>query len=478
MKKIVKWLLSSIFIFLFGCNDWLDVQPKADVTQKVIFSTPDGFESALAGIYTSLVEPSLYSNDLTMGKMDMLGQYYTADYDIGSNYKEIRDLNYESAGLIAFFKEVWSGLYKIIANCNVLIEELEKRGEKLLTPRRYHIIKGEAYALRAFLHLELDRMFTARYVNGSEHAIPYMEKFDMFLPEHLAQKEVIERVIQDLQTGITALRAGNDPVCSGNFGIEMDEFENFDYFLSNRKERLNYYAAYALLARAYMWKGDYKNALIAVDTVLNTDYYPKDPTAENTFVSGDLLISDEIMFWLRDDKTDETYKRYGEVVQENYSAFLSLESIETYFLDIGDYRKVHGIKANNSKLLPSSIKYKSKSDDDNENYLVHRLPVIRKAELLYYKAEILFDENPQQAMELMNDFQRTRGIATEIIGIVKKEDFMRLITYDARREFIGEGQFFLFNKRLNQNLYYGKKEVNMSEAWVFPKPKEELEFTK
>ncbi|MEG2556773.1 MAG: RagB/SusD family nutrient uptake outer membrane protein, partial [Odoribacter sp.] len=362
-----------------------------------------------------------------------------------------------------------------IANCNVLIEELEKSGKTVLLPHRFHIIKGEAYSLRAFLHLELNRMFAARYVDGTEKSIPYVEQFDMQISKHLSQEEVMAKIIKDFQIGIAELKEGDDPAISGNLGLDMDESETIDFFMSSRSERLNYYAAYALLARAYMWKGDRDNALVAIDTVLNTKNYPKYPTNEWTFSAPnneDLLVSSEIIFRLRDEKILKSYEWFTKIEQNNYSGFLALKNIEEYFIDGGDYRKIHSIKTNNSEMYPYSIKYK-KGDDYSVG---RRIPVIRVAELLYYKAEILYDKQPQEAIRILDDFQKTRGIAVEVDKSVNKKDFIKLITQDARREFIGEGQFFLFNKRLGQNLYYGKKEIQMEDFWIFPKPDGELEF--
>lgn len=38
---------------LTSCSDWFDVSPKTDVKAEELFETPEGFESALAGIYIS-----------------------------------------------------------------------------------------------------------------------------------------------------------------------------------------------------------------------------------------------------------------------------------------------------------------------------------------------------------------------------------------------------------------------------------------
>lgn len=55
---------------------WFDVNPKTDVEAEDLFSTPDGFESALAGIYIASTERQAYGDNWTFGFMDKLVQSY------------------------------------------------------------------------------------------------------------------------------------------------------------------------------------------------------------------------------------------------------------------------------------------------------------------------------------------------------------------------------------------------------------------
>ena len=49
MKKIA-YLLIALFSFA-SCEQWLDVTPNTDVPAKELFTTENGFKSALAGLY-------------------------------------------------------------------------------------------------------------------------------------------------------------------------------------------------------------------------------------------------------------------------------------------------------------------------------------------------------------------------------------------------------------------------------------------
>ena len=52
MKKLInKTIILSLFVALTGCNDWLDVSPKADMKAEDLFGTEAGFRDALVGVY-------------------------------------------------------------------------------------------------------------------------------------------------------------------------------------------------------------------------------------------------------------------------------------------------------------------------------------------------------------------------------------------------------------------------------------------
>ena len=63
-----------------SCSDWLDVKMEDNVMENTLFSTNDGFQVALNGIYISLVD--LYANDLTTSIIDVMAQYYNVSFAI------------------------------------------------------------------------------------------------------------------------------------------------------------------------------------------------------------------------------------------------------------------------------------------------------------------------------------------------------------------------------------------------------------
>lgn len=78
------------------------------------------------GIYQEMVSPELYGRELSWGMASALGQDYSTE-EAGAVYKEVQKYNFENASVKNVTASIWTKAYNIIANCNKLIEEIEKR---------------------------------------------------------------------------------------------------------------------------------------------------------------------------------------------------------------------------------------------------------------------------------------------------------------------------------------------------------------
>ena len=90
MNKKLRYMMLCLSLFAFGCNDWLDVQPKSQVKEEDLFSSESGFRDALTGIYALMGRVETYGGNSTMGFMDMLAQTYSkVDYDYEDAFLQI-----------------------------------------------------------------------------------------------------------------------------------------------------------------------------------------------------------------------------------------------------------------------------------------------------------------------------------------------------------------------------------------------------
>jgi starch-binding outer membrane protein, SusD/RagB family len=135
--------------------------------------------------------------------------------------------------------ETWMYGYNIIRDCNYLIENVDRlRDEDTIKANN---IKGQAYAIRALIHHNLVNVFAQPYKYTSEAShdgIPYVLSSDQtILVSRQSVAEVYSNVISDLKTAIALL-----PASTANKA-----------FISRN-------AAKAILARIYLFKGDYELA--------------------------------------------------------------------------------------------------------------------------------------------------------------------------------------------------------------------------
>lgn len=57
IRKIYTTLVSVAFaaMTLTSCSDWLNVSPSDEIKEEYLFSTGDGFRTALNGIYLQII---------------------------------------------------------------------------------------------------------------------------------------------------------------------------------------------------------------------------------------------------------------------------------------------------------------------------------------------------------------------------------------------------------------------------------------
>lgn len=159
MKNL--FLLFTILLGLNSCNSWLDVQPYDRVAEDVVFESVKGFENALNGIYIELNTNSLYGQYLSCEMIEIMAQRYSVNKSNAFNY-DLMLHKYTEQGCKARFASIWKDAYSLIANINLLLKNCESH-RNVLTDEYYNLLKGECYALRAFLHFDIFRLFGPVY---------------------------------------------------------------------------------------------------------------------------------------------------------------------------------------------------------------------------------------------------------------------------------------------------------------------------
>ena len=163
-KKFLIIACGSLMLGLASCKKWLDIQPKTNISERILFEDEQGFKDALTGVYVQLANPSLYAKEFTMATLDVLAQQYDVTASTHTYY-ETGKYNYENGNVQARLNQFWSLGYKAIANINNLLASIDKKKD-VFSNNNYELIKGEALGLRAFIHFDLFRAFGPIPANG------------------------------------------------------------------------------------------------------------------------------------------------------------------------------------------------------------------------------------------------------------------------------------------------------------------------
>ncbi|MBR2980757.1 MAG: RagB/SusD family nutrient uptake outer membrane protein [Odoribacter sp.] len=474
MRKTSIYLaLIAMLLGFVACEDYLDVKPKSQVEADELFSDEGGYEDALWGAYGLMTKTSLYGRELTFGTVDVLAQTYYSTCSGSSTYDEMRMYNYENASVESTFNSIWSGMYNVIANVNNMIRHIVVDDTTKFSANRYNVYLGEAYALRAYLHFDLLRLYAPAYsVNPEAMAIPYITQYTYNPTPSSTVKVVLDSVVSDL-TKAANLLSVSDPIVTGE---EITNAE--DLFMLNRHFHMNYYAVKATLARVYMYMGMTTEASTCAKEVIESGLFTwttQDKVAHQDEVEQDRIFSPEHIFALQIENLEDYYQNY---LNDTKIAGLSLLISDSY-LDNRfppathefDYRRVYSYST--YAQTSTSERYCKKLwqvENGNEDY-AKRMPLIRLPEMILIAAEAdIFDTTIY-----LNELRAARGITTTV-DYMTDEELMAEIRAEYIREFTCEGQLFYYYKRNNSTTMDGLVGEFNTELYVLPLPEEEIEF--
>ena len=494
MKNII-WI-AIILLGLSSCKKWLDVNPVSQVPEEELFKTPEGFEDALNGVYTSCTNMNLYGYQLSCGFPEVLAQNYSfgTDDDI-LRFKQTAQYNYKDLNFIARKDTAWSGLYHAVVNCNLILQNLETNGN-VLTADRHALIKAEALALRGFLHFDLLRLFAPSYKTGAGvKAIPYVTAFSNKATPLSTVNEVLTKIATDLEDAKKLIRPV-DPILAAAYipsypnpfddpnapDIIPEEERANSLFLQNRRHRLNYYAICGELARVYLYQEKNNEALSNAREVIGSKKFPW--TEKSFFIEADPRYKDRIMYkellfgWYVPNMKDTLASRFN----AGRKGFVIDEVAANTLYETGngggdDWRyKQWFITGTASGTTPYFELQKYKRDfERNLHYLM--LPGIRLTEMYYIAAESMYDSDPAGAVGYLNTVLQNRGYIDPVTA-ASKEILIQELLKEVRKETYGEGQIFYMYKRLNKSIptQLGGSTPASDKIFVMPLPDNEIEF--
>lgn len=236
-----------------GCRKLIEIDPPIDSVTTVEVFTNDGLAiSAMAGVYSGMChgfgrnprENTGFSTGLStvIGGLSSDELYLLAGAGGGDLY--LYNTNRISAVNSAASTTIWTSGYKVIYGANAVIEGIAASTSGALHDNIRTRLTGEAKFVRAFSYFYLTNFF------GD---VPMVLTVDFNKTKNLSrmpQEQVYQQIIKDLKEAQAAL-------------LE-------DYSAANDERVIpNKWAATLLLARAYLYTGDYVNAAAQATAVIN-----------------------------------------------------------------------------------------------------------------------------------------------------------------------------------------------------------------
>ena len=249
MKRLFIPLYLLLSLLTASCESFLDVNPKGTVEEDKQFANVQGFREAMYGAYATIASKPLYGQQLSWGFTDQIGQMFVYASPGQLSYKA-GQYSYQVAEVREVIDNIWSALYQEISYVNNIIEHAESTA---LTDPDITLIKGEAYALRAYLHFDVLRLFADDYIRSTKRdGIPYSLHYDLKLKELLSLDKAYEQVLADLTTAEEALKDDDH--------VTTDRTDLNSVYAKLRYMHMNKYAVYALKARVYHAMGKNEEA--------------------------------------------------------------------------------------------------------------------------------------------------------------------------------------------------------------------------
>ena len=421
-----------------GCKkDFLDLESTESINYSNAFNSEAKLQAAMTGIY-DLITNNIYTYNIILNsevKGEDVFPNSTGNYNrFVAGYQYIQTVN---SGEL---QSHWSQGYKIIANCNQLIENAPKAPISVSDAVKTRFI-AEATAIRAFVHFQLVQEFGAKpYALDPEAlGVPVVEKSigptDEF-PARAKVKDVYASILKDLTLAETDFPAGLKDVY-----------------------RLNLNSIKAIEARVYLAMGNW----------LKASEYAKASRAGYTLGSGSSLLegfrapTSEWIWGLNSTADDNDFylevQSFYDPYDRGYSSFRVTEEFFNSF-DDNDFRK-------NQFRIPADVGGDPTTGDYDlfgDGYLTSKFVfdgsggndqlLIRASEMVLTEAEAearIGGVNELAAKNALLIIQQ-RANPAAILSLNTGETLIQEILLERRKELFGEGQRFYDILRTKQSL--------------------------
>ncbi|PZX61789.1 RagB/SusD family nutrient uptake outer membrane protein [Hydrotalea sandarakina] len=370
LKKYALTVCSSALI-LMGCSkNFIVENPNDSVPSTQALNTESGLQDALNGAYAGLRAVALYGRDFpVIGDLQADNTYV----ETKNSGRYLSQYNYSVVSSDAVVGEMWNQAYITILRVNNIIDAN-------VTGPNVAAIKAQAYAIRGLLYFKLVNIYAQPYtVDSTSLGVPIVLHFNPNLfPARNKVSEVYSQIISDLKMAVA-----NAPAYSTSV-------------------RISKYAAEGLLARAYLYMGDYADAKsAAVDVINNGPFTLVTPNNYAAFWQNPAARTDavETMFEVDCDAINNNgFDDLGGIYYNGYNDIYCSSQLYNLY-SATDVRRGLLVPGTTKSGSPAYIviKFPNAQNTDRDN-----LKVIRLAEVYLIAAEASLPTNQTDALYYLN----------------------------------------------------------------------------
>lgn len=267
----------------FSCKKFVEIDPpRTELLKPVVFTSDATANAAMIGVYSELRSTVANSG----GSVTYLSTFSSDELLYYGGHPDIEQFNDNDLIPENFFNlQLWSVMYKIVYSVNSIIEGIS--ASTAVSAELKVQLEGEAKFIRAFNYYYLVNLFgDVPLITSTDY------RANTTMPRTSIQ-QVYQQIITDLTEAETLLP------------------DNYN-FASNERVRVNKFAAKALLARVYLFTGDWVKAESkATEVIGNVALYSLESDLSKVFLRNSseaifqiwssIIPSDVGAFYERDD---------------------------------------------------------------------------------------------------------------------------------------------------------------------------------
>jgi len=396
-----------------SCQKFVQISPPStQIVTASVFNDDNAATAALTSIYTAMQAES-WSMSQNAGLLSDELQSPSSNDAVRPYY--LNALLANSPGILG----PWVTGYNYIYQANAIIDGT-KSGDKL-SPAVKQQVRGEAKFIRAFWYF---------YLVNCYGDVPLVISTDYTINSRLsrtAKTNIYQQIISDLKDAKDLLNS--------------NYVDGSDTATSSERIRPNKVTASALLARVYLFTGDYADAEIESNTILSNDKYKLVQDLNSVF----LMNSDEAIWQLGvpSPSSFNTVDGYNFILTAapsvgdiNLTATISSQLWNSF--EPNDQRKINWIGSINTT-GPDTTYYFPYKYKNNGLPVTEYTMMFRLAEQYFIHAEALARQNKNldQAAANINALRERAGLG-DYSGPLIKDSLLTAILHERQVELFSE----------------------------------------